>query len=84
MDKKKRASNRQNPKPPERTFADQNFAQTVKTLFRLIQYIHRLSIANNHLNGTVSKSFDGKLTGPNRFVKPPLPDCITDTKDRSD
>ena len=56
MGKKKRASHWQNPKPSERTSADQNFAHTVKTLFRLIQCIHYFSIANNQLNGTVSKT----------------------------
>ena len=56
--------------PSERTSTDQTFAQTVKTLFRLIQCIHHFAIANNQLNGTVSKSFEGKLTDLSRFVKP--------------
>ena len=67
--KKKRASNGQHPKPQERTFADQNFAQTVKTLFRLIQCINHSAIANNQLNGTVSQSSEDKLTDLNQFVK---------------
>ena len=74
MGKKKRASNRQNPKSPERTSADQNFAQTVKAPFRLTQCIHHFVIAINQLNGTVSKRFDAKLTDLNRFVKPA---CLT-------
>ena len=74
MGKKKRASNRQNHTPSERTSADQNFAQTTKTFFRLIQYIHHFAIANNQLNDTVSKWFEAKLTDLNQFVNPT---CLT-------
>ena len=57
MGKEKRASNKQNPKTSEKTSADQNFAQTVKTLFRLIQCIHHFAIADYELNSTVSIFF---------------------------
>ena len=73
MGKKKRGSNRQNPGPSERTSQDQNFAQAVKTLFRIIQCIHHFAIANNQLNGTVTKSFEAKLSDLNKFVKPACP-----------
>ena len=73
MGKKKRGSNWQNPGPSERTSQDQNFAQGVKTLFRIIQRIHHFAIVNNQLNGTVTKSFEAKLSDFNKFVKPACP-----------
>ena len=73
MGKKKTDSNRQNPGPSDRISQDQNFAQAVKTLFRIIQCIHHFAIANNQLNGTVTKSFETKLSDLNKFVKPACP-----------
>ena len=73
MARNKRGSNRQNPRPSERISDDQNFAQAVKTLFRIIQRIHHFAIANNQLNGIVTKSFEAKLADLNKFVKPAYP-----------
>ena len=80
MARTKRGSNRQNPRLSERISNDQNFAQVVKTLYRIIQYIHHFAIANSPFNGTVTKSFEAKLTDLNKFVKHV---CPTGTADRS-
>ena len=72
---KKRASNRQNPKLSE-DFCWSQFCTNVEDgdFIRFYQCIHHFAIANNQLNGTVPKSFEGKLTDLNRFVKPA---CLT-------
>ena len=63
-------------KPPGRTpgkDGDPKFKVAVKTLYKLIQGLHHVSIMTGQQKGKLTKGFDSKLRELNRFFKPACP-----------
>ena len=70
MGREKRGLNRHNPVPLRGFLKIRTFAQAVKTLFCIIQYIHNFVIANDQQNGTLTNTSEATFADASRVVQP--------------